>query len=235
ASLTGSPPMMNAIGIVEVSALASSAADSPPVVTRTLTGLRTRSEASPASRSRSPSPQRYSIVAFWPSTKPASRRPRRNASTRCQVSSGDLALRYPITGVGGCCARAASGHTAAPATRVMNSRRLIVAPRDQSHALHRVTAVRGLKRAERDVNCDQLYWAGNVGFGSHDRLKTGKTQNRLPVGEAPRAAAWATRPNLMTQHAQIAEHKYSRPHARPFRLRFARVVAVLPVCSPATL
>jgi hypothetical protein len=40
---------------------------------------------------------------------------------------------------------------------------------------------------------------------------------------------------LMTQHAQIAERKYCRPHARPFRLRFARVVAVFPVCSPATL
>jgi hypothetical protein len=52
---------------------------------------------------------------------------------------------------------------------------------------------------------------------------------------APRAAAWATRPNLMAQHAQIAEHKYCRPHARPFRLRFARVVAVFPVCSPAAL
>src|SRR5262249_43924542 len=34
---------------------------------------------------------------------------------------------------------------------------------------------------------------------------------------------------------QIAERKYCRPHARPFRLRFARVVAVFPVCSPATL
>src|SRR5262249_48225596 len=40
---------------------------------------------------------------------------------------------------------------------------------------------------------------------------------------------------LMTQHAQIAERKYCRPHARPFRLRFARVVAVFPVCSPAAL
>jgi len=47
-------------------------------------------------------------------------------------------------------------------------------------------------------------------------------------------AAWATRLNLVTQHAQ-AERKYCRPHARPFRLRFARVVAVFPVCSPATL
>jgi hypothetical protein len=35
--------------------------------------------------------------------------------------------------------------------------------------------------------------------------------------------------------AQIAERKYCRPQARPFRLRFARVVAVFPVCSPAAL
>jgi hypothetical protein len=40
---------------------------------------------------------------------------------------------------------------------------------------------------------------------------------------------------LMTQHAQIAERKYCGPHARPFHLRFARVVAVFPVCSPAML
>jgi hypothetical protein len=40
-------------------------------------------------------------------------------------------------------------------------------------------------------------------------------------------AAWATRPNLMTQHTQIAEHNCCYPHARSFRLRFARVVAVL--------
>jgi hypothetical protein len=33
-------------------------------------------------------------------------------------------LRNPITGIAGCCARAASGHTAAPPTSVMNSRRL---------------------------------------------------------------------------------------------------------------
>ena len=33
----------------------------------------------------------------------------------------------PITGID-CCARAANGHTAMPLRRVMNSRRLIVAP-----------------------------------------------------------------------------------------------------------
>jgi hypothetical protein len=35
--------------------------------------------------------------------------------------------------------------------------------------------------------------------------------------------------------AQIADHKYCRPHARAFRLRFARVVTVFPVCPPAAL
>ena len=38
--------------------------------------------------------------------------------------SGDPALRNPITGIAGCCARAASGHAAAPPSSVMNSRRL---------------------------------------------------------------------------------------------------------------
>ena len=35
--------------------------------------------------------------------------------------------------------------------------------------------------------------------------------------------------------AQIADRKHCRPHARPFRLRFARVVAVLPPCPLAPL
>src|SRR5262249_31221574 len=48
-------------------------------------------------------------------------------------------LKYPTTGIGCCCARAASGHVAtAPPSSVMNSRRLIFAltqlPRRQSQA-----------------------------------------------------------------------------------------------------
>jgi hypothetical protein len=39
--------------------------------------------------------------------------PRRNAATKWAVSSGDLLLRNPITGIAGCCARAASGHATA--------------------------------------------------------------------------------------------------------------------------
>jgi hypothetical protein len=39
--------------------------------------------------------------------------------------TGDLALKYPMTG-NACCARAAIGHTAAPPSNVMNSRRPII-------------------------------------------------------------------------------------------------------------
>jgi hypothetical protein len=35
--------------------------------------------------------------------------------------------------------------------------------------------------------------------------------------------------SLSHSYAQVAERKYCRPHARPFRLCFTRVVAVLPV------
>jgi hypothetical protein len=38
---------------------------------------------------------------------------------------GEALLRNPITGTAGCCARAASGHAAAPPSSVMNSRRLM--------------------------------------------------------------------------------------------------------------
>jgi hypothetical protein len=41
------------------------------------------------------------------------------------VSSADWELRYPITGVVGCCARATTGHAAALPSPAMNSRRLI--------------------------------------------------------------------------------------------------------------
>src|SRR5262245_11459717 len=59
------------------------------------------------------------------------------------------------------CAPAASGHAAtAPPRSVMNSRRLIVAPRGQNHAPHRLTAVWVLEWGKGDANCDQLFWSG---------------------------------------------------------------------------
>src|SRR5262249_11377411 len=56
----------------------------------------------------------------------------------------------------------------------------------QSYAVHRVTAVRVLKRAEMDVNCDQLFWAANVGLGPTSGVKTGKTQNSKCFPVRPR-------------------------------------------------
>src|SRR5262249_33946954 len=54
----------------------------------------------------------------------------------------------------------------------------------QNHAPHRLTVVRVLERGERGANCDQLFWAGNVGFESHDRgqnRKSSKSANVFPV------------------------------------------------------
>src|SRR5262245_43010220 len=48
-----------------------------------------------------------------------------NAVIRSNAGSG-LSRRNPMTGIAGCCARAASGHAAAPPSNVMNSRRLML-------------------------------------------------------------------------------------------------------------
>jgi hypothetical protein len=56
-------------------------------------------------RSNWPSSQWYSTVTFWPSTKPASLRPLRNAAAK--GASDDPALTNPTTGTAACCARVA--------------------------------------------------------------------------------------------------------------------------------
>jgi hypothetical protein len=40
----------------------------------------------------------------------------------------------PITGIAGCCARVANGHTVAPAIADMNSRRLTASPKAKDRA-----------------------------------------------------------------------------------------------------
>ena len=52
-------------------------------------------------------------------------RPLRNATTKCAAVPDVELWRYPMTGLVGCCARAASGHAAAPPKSMMNSRRFI--------------------------------------------------------------------------------------------------------------
>jgi hypothetical protein len=57
-------------------------------------------------------------------------RPWRYAATRCLADAAVVLRRNPITGIAGCCARAAIGHVAAaPPRSVMNSRRLTRSPR----------------------------------------------------------------------------------------------------------
>src|SRR6202043_3501541 len=56
-------------------------------------------------------------------TKPVSARPRRKSARTSTESTGDLALKYPTTGIAGCCARAVSGHVAALPSAAINSRR----------------------------------------------------------------------------------------------------------------
>src|SRR5438445_4574847 len=91
------------------------------------------------------------MVTFWPSMKPLSFRPRWNAGTNGH--EGDALPRKPITGIGDCCARAASGHAAAaPPRSPMNSRRLMP---DTASPLQSVYCTLSLPQSGR-----QVLWAG---------------------------------------------------------------------------
>jgi hypothetical protein len=116
---TGSLPVLKTIGMVAVAALAARAAESP-VAAMTVTRRPTRSAANSLSRS-APAllAKRYSIATSRPWIKPVSPNPLR----KLMSAPGAPTLRNPTTGSAGCCARAASGHAAAPSP-AMNSRRL---------------------------------------------------------------------------------------------------------------
>ena len=66
-SFTGSVPDIKTVGILAGAALAATAAGSAQVAIAATSGRRTRSAASPGSRSKWPSAQRYSITTFCPS------------------------------------------------------------------------------------------------------------------------------------------------------------------------
>ena len=56
-------------------------------------------------RRKFPSAYRYSIVMFFPSTYPSSRRPCRNAPMRNAMAAEEAPARYPMRGIfPGCCA-----------------------------------------------------------------------------------------------------------------------------------
>src|SRR5262249_41349306 len=175
-SLTGSPAT-NTIGIVEVACFAATAEGGPPVATSTFTRRCTNSAANAGSRSYSPRAQRYSMVTFWPSKKPASPRPLRNACNTGPVSSGERALKNPISGFDDC-ARAENGQAAvAPPSNLMNSRRLIATPDAQDAAWYRVK-----RDSLRDVSMSalghkQTYAVQNAMSALHP-IATGKADIR---------------------------------------------------------
>src|SRR6516165_9555948 len=179
-----------------------------------------------------------SICALWPTVQPASCKLCRKAARRA-CPSGSSAARFMSTPTrrirSPCCARAAIGHAAAPPSSVINSRRLIVAPRGSNHARHRLTAVRVLEWGEGDVSCDQLFWAGNVGSGSHDRRQNPKSsvsadafpvcprqQTYLPISELLPPPAFRERGHRGLACLRVAVHRRAifvvsegeRPHPR---------------------
>ena len=98
----------------------------------------TNSAASLRFRSGSLVAQRTSIRTLRPTAHPASCKPCRNAARRA-CPSGSSAARFMTTPMrrarSGCCARAVSGHAAAPPRSVMNARRLMGAyPRPKGSA-----------------------------------------------------------------------------------------------------
>src|SRR5262245_22402693 len=119
--------MANTIGTVLVAALAASAEST--FATITATGRPSNSVTNAGNRSGRSSADRYSTTTFWPSTKPASFKPSRNAATRCAEAVSDVLRRKPITGIEACCARAERGHATTALPSAMNSRRLIEPPR----------------------------------------------------------------------------------------------------------
>src|SRR5262249_3623387 len=122
-SATGSAAVEKTTGIVVVDAFAATAGEVPAAAI-TATGRRTSSAASAGNRSIWFSAQRYSIATFRPSTKPSLLRRWLKAAALGAYPLDVWPVRNPTIGIGGCCARAASGHTAAaPPSSVMKSRR----------------------------------------------------------------------------------------------------------------
>ena len=95
-------------------------------LTMTSTLSRTSSTARSGDLSDRPSADRYSTMMFWPSTRPSSRRPCRNASRRCELEL-DEARRTAMRGTlpAGCASRASGAARRPPLRLVTNARREI--------------------------------------------------------------------------------------------------------------
>ena len=123
---TGSTTCTNTIGTLRVAC--SKGVTTGTLLARMASGASvTNSDACARKRSASPAPQRRSMRTLRPTAQPASCSPCRNAARRA-CPSASSAARFMSTPMrltfSRDCARAASGHAAAPPSSVMNSRRL---------------------------------------------------------------------------------------------------------------
>ena len=123
---TGSGTTTNTIGTVRVVLIICSVAGAPDV--RITFGVSaTNSAAYLRTRSASPWPKRASICTLRPSVQPNCSSPCRKAARKVFVSESSTAPPLDSTPIrripSPCCARAISGHAAAPPISVMNSRR----------------------------------------------------------------------------------------------------------------
>ena len=174
-SLTGSLAVVNTMGIVAVAALAEIVDQRLPPVTKTATWTVDQITAIAGNCSSRPAAQRYSIVTFWPSTKPSSLRPKRRASARCEKPSADCPFNIPTTGTAGCCACTESDSTAAKApTKTMNSRRRIDSPQR-----HRTEASYRLNRAHWKGVAKRMGQPCDVRFGSKADICSAKWHVRF--------------------------------------------------------
>jgi hypothetical protein len=119
---TGSFDTGKTIGMLAVARFAARAS-SVPAASMTSTLSRTNSAAISAKRSWRPSAQRYSIAMLPPSLQPSCRSRWLKATAHWPWVAGVPRLNHPMVGTRACCARAASGHAAAPPRSAMKLRR----------------------------------------------------------------------------------------------------------------
>ena len=147
--LTGSPATANTIGMTDVARFAA-ITGGVAYVTMTSTLSRTYSAAISLKRSLRPSAQRYSIANVRPSLQPSSRNRCTKAATRWLSTAGVVGPKYPIVrSLVTCCARADTGHAAAPPSSPMTPRRFTRSPRLRGRAASE--ALRG--RAPSPSSC----------------------------------------------------------------------------------
>jgi hypothetical protein len=102
------------------------------------------------------------LVTFWPSIQPSSFRPCRNAAAMWMNGISDDPLRRkPITGIAGCCARAANGHVAVPPSSEMRERRFTSSTRGftPSRSNHRTSAAHSAARSALSPSGHQMLGA----------------------------------------------------------------------------